>query len=45
MEMIKAWEILVRNTGEETRWVREQDFKMAFKWALEKWIGVVWLRV
>ena len=44
MEVVKAYEMLVKNTGEETRWVREQDFRMAFNWALEKQIGVIWLR-
>jgi hypothetical protein len=35
--VIRAYEILVKNTGEETRWVRKQDFRMA----LEKRIGVI----
>jgi len=45
VEVIKTYEVLFRNTGEEARWVREQDFRMALKWALEKRIGVIWLRV
>jgi hypothetical protein len=44
VEVINVCEILVKNTGEETRWVRQQDFRTAFNWALEKRIGVIWFR-
>jgi hypothetical protein len=44
MEVIKAYESLVKSIGEETRWVGKQDFRMALNWALEKRIGVIWLR-
>jgi len=30
--VIKAYEILFKNTGEETSWEREQDFRMALNW-------------
>jgi hypothetical protein len=43
MEVIKVYEVLVKNTGAETWWVREQDFRMALNWALGRRIGLIWL--